>query len=134
VEINNLAIIGCTKTKYACTMPAADLYSKSVLFKKALAYCRDRYDLILIASAKHGIITCDKILEPYNLSLYDISKTDVVAWGQECAKQIQAIRPNTVTFFTGKIYLKYITPYLSDVKIYTPLEGMGMGDRLKFFS
>jgi len=67
-KMRNLIIIGCSQDKedYAC--PAKEMYTGTI-FKKSYNVAQQIGGDIYIISAKHGLITPDTIIEPYDLAL-----------------------------------------------------------------
>jgi hypothetical protein len=69
-ERADYAIIPCSASKLDVAAPAAELYTGS-MFKDALATARKLFsdDKIFIMSAKHGLVSLDTVLEPYDLQI-----------------------------------------------------------------
>jgi len=94
------------------------------------------YDQWFILSAKYGLLNPDVEIEPYDESLYDKSRTEYNLWVKTVIKQLDEVITNddVVTFYCGKKYRDGLIPYLihKGIKYHIPLEGMGIGQQLKF--
>jgi hypothetical protein len=64
-----IAITNCKAMKqdYACSVD--EMYSKSYVYRAQQAFFTKAYDRYLIFSAKYGLISPNKIIEPYDLAL-----------------------------------------------------------------
>ena len=60
-----VVIIGCGKAKRDCVSPAVDLYT-GPLYRDRLAWARALGGPHAILSAKHGLITPETVIEPYD--------------------------------------------------------------------
>ena len=130
----NVALISCSKTKKSYSCEASEMYSPSVLFSKTYKYCLNKYDEIYILSAKYGVITPTTQINTYNLSIKDLDKMKREEWGKSVACFLNDLVCRTLSFYTGANYSKIIIPHIKDKKIFFPLSGLGIGQRLKFLS
>ena len=85
----NIALISCVSQKAAFPSKCKDLYI-SPLFKKTWEYNVkvDRPEGVFILSALHGLIKYDKVIEPYDKTLLDMSKEEALEWAEKVKKQI----------------------------------------------
>lgn len=60
------------------------MYSASDMFRKAHAYCRKKYDKVAILNAKYGLLFPDEKIEPYNVTLNNMSVGQVKKWSEGC--------------------------------------------------
>lgn len=106
---------------------------QSTWFKKAKGFVGER-DYYII-SAKYGLLHPVDLIQPYDISLYDLGKAQKIRWGSSVASSIQDKIPRhqTLVFLAGKAYIKYIAGWLGDYKVETPLKGLGIGQQLKWF-
>jgi len=116
------------------------MYSASDLFKKAFAYCTKKYDNVAILSAKYGLLLPHDEIEPYDLTLNDMSSEEREAWAERVFKQMKS-RLNLkdidkVYFHAGKYYREHLTPKLEEVCIACedPLESLGFGKQKAWYS
>ena len=66
----NIAVVSCASKKADYTCSAYEMYSVSNTFKTQAELASKMYDKYYIMSAKYGIISPDKEIEPYNLTLH----------------------------------------------------------------
>ena len=72
-----IVFLSCTKSKLDKSSQAQDLYSASPMFKKTLEYGKSlKPDKMYILSAKHHLTPLTKILEPYDLTLKEMGKSE----------------------------------------------------------
>ena len=85
----NIALISCVSQKASFPSKCKDLYI-SPLFKKTWEYNVkvDRPEGVFILSALHGLIKYDKVIEPYDKTLLDMSKEEALEWAEKVKKQI----------------------------------------------
>lgn len=77
-----IALVSCTKSKTPYPAPARVLYSRSPLFRKALAYVERYAGQIYVLSAKYGLVTLDQQLEPYEQTLKQMPIQERRAWAE----------------------------------------------------
>src|SRR5574343_355400 len=129
-RIIRLAFIGCSKTKLPYKSKARNLY-QGALFKKSLAYCEEQGFSIFILSAKYGIIKPSDIIEPYELTLNNMTRTEIRLWYSKVDQQmieygLHIIPPENRYFFCGE---KYHFPFQGN----KPLAGLSIGRMLQWF-
>lgn len=121
------AFIACSKQKkhYPCT---ANLMYGGSLFKKSLQYCRLHYEHIYILSAKYGVLELNQVIEPYDLTLKNMSKLERAAWYRKVSNQMLEMKiPQPFVFYTGHLY----NDPFAGIK---PLNGLGLGQQLQYFT
>lgn len=131
--METIYFVGCTKNKqdYACS--AKEMYSKSVLFKKQIAYINKiSDDDYYILSAKYGLVHPDHKIEPYDISLYNMKQCDYRKWCEYTRTQM------TYYFDVDNIHAiflcgnKYRQEFLSLFNSYEePFKGYGIGQQIK---
>lgn len=132
--MKKVALISCSKKKLEHRSKARDLYS-SQLFKATLSYVeRHSYNNIFILSALHGLVDLEDELDPYDLSLQQLSVYERKVWAEKVFCQIydKGLANSQFYFYTGKTYYKYLEWYFRSTTLV--LEGLGIGQRLKFLS
>ena len=125
----SIAFIACSKTKHSAPCTAEQMY-QGALFKKALKYCRLHFDQVYILSAKYGLLSTSQIIEPYEMTLNSMSKSERATWGRKVEAQLQVaglINPQVLWFFTGKLYHEF---FIGN----KPLTGLSLGHQLKWFT
>jgi cytoplasmic iron level regulating protein YaaA (DUF328/UPF0246 family) len=132
-----IALLGCTKLKQKYQCDAGEMYTASPLFRTIKRYIsKFDYDQWFILSAKYGLLKPTDEISPYDESLYDKSKTEYNQWVKTVIKQLDEIITEDVVvdFYCGKKYRDGLIPHLTrkGIKYHIPLEGMGIGQQLKF--
>jgi cytoplasmic iron level regulating protein YaaA (DUF328/UPF0246 family) len=137
--LKTLGLISCTKTKQNRKCKASDMYSASDLFRKAYAYCKEKYDNVAILSAKYGLLLPHDEIEPYDLTLADMSSEEREVWAERVFKQMKS-RLNLqdidkVYFHAGKQYREHLIPKLEEICITceAPLKNLGIGKQLAWY-
>ncbi len=122
-----IAFIACSKTKCRTPCTAEQMY-QGVLFKKALAYCKPRFDHVYILSAKYGLLNLTDFISPYEETLNTASIDLQQAWARKVDAQLKERKiTGEFWFFTGERYHKFF-----DGK--KPLQGLSLGYQLKWFT
>ena len=137
-------IIGCGAKKRDIPAPAWLLYQGN-LFMAALGYARTlREDSdILILSAKHGLVTLDTVLEPYEQRMGCAGTASYELLGQQVKTYCGTTPPEMILasrVYWGAFMSGWQEAYGRDAaiaiksQIATPLEGMGIGQRTKWLN
>lgn len=119
------ALVACTYAKRAEPAPARQLYDASDWFVKARAYveaCRLPW---FIVSAKHGLVAPGVWLEPYDLTLSQLVKTEREAWaaGVVTSLSAQGLYGRPCLLLAGARYREALgLPHAA-----TPLAGLAIG-------
>jgi len=139
-----IALLGCSKDKRTQPCAARDMYSASVLFQLALRWAETFCDRAYILSAIHGLLELDTVIEPYDLKLASLSRTDRDAWGKLVGKQLDSAVPwprernAEIVGLAPRLYLDTIDlpwePLPREFIWSEPLRGLGIGQRLAWFS
>ena len=128
-----IGFVACSKTKSTLRRPAAALYT-SALFRKSLLAAIDRSEKVYILSAKHGLLDCNDVVEPYDVTLKTMKRAERIAWGGRTGPQLEAVlRPrDTAVFLCGEEYLAPLRLDLERLKVVIedPLDALSLGPRL----
>lgn len=115
-------------------MPAAALY-RSPLFRKSLLAALDTCDKVFILSAKHGVILCNEFIEPYDVTLKTMRRSERETWGSMVQPRLAEVlnSRDTALMFCGEEYLAPIRDFLEclNVTIEVPLGSLSLGARLR---
>ena len=128
-----IALISCSKEKKGYSCPARELYSASTLFSLSYAYAKQRADKIYILSAKYGLVSEDRILEPYNQTLNEMSRTEQLDWASRVLRALQKecdLSADHFMILAGNNYCKDLVSSLPNCEL--PLAGMPLGKRMAF--
>lgn len=84
-----IVLISCVSQKKDRPLMASELYD-STWYKFAYKYAlNSNADKIFILSAKYGLVRCEQIIEPYNVTLRDMDKKQRKKWSE---KVIESLR------------------------------------------
>lgn len=130
---DRFALVSCAKSKLQYECPAIDMYTASALFRKSIHYCQARQMIIFILSAKYGLLSPDKAIQPYELTLKHLSKAERANWIKAVNSSLETEIPSgsTIELHCGKEYEKGL--HLLSYKIERPLEGLRMGERMSWY-
>lgn len=134
-----IVLLSCTKAKQKYRCRAEELYSKSSLFKKALAYARHiNVDKIFVLSAKYGLLALDTEIDYYDKTLNNMSMAEVKAWSEAVITQLKEQNlldaGNEFVILAGERYRTYILDALSKCKVEIPTKNMKIGEQLAYFN
>ncbi|MEH7086418.1 DUF6884 domain-containing protein [Neobacillus drentensis] len=134
--MTKFALISCTKLKKDYPCPASEMYLESQLFKKAAQYISQQdYDDWFILSAKHGFLTKETVIEPYDITLNNMNSNQRKEWAKGVFEHLVKLEPHQIDFYAGKKYREYLIPLLiqNGIICNVPLEGKGIGEQLGFY-
>jgi len=131
----HIALIACSKQKLAHPAPARDWYAASALFRLARAYAEQHADAWLVLSAQHGLVTPERVIEPYNHTMREKSSVSRGIWAGIVLRDIQMAVPDprtTVVFLAGYRYREHLEWLLrtAGYSVETPLAGLGIGQQM----
>lgn len=133
--MKKIILISCVSKKGDKKTKAKDLY-ESPLFVKSLAYGQKlNPDKIYILSALHHLLDLDTEIEPYNLTLNNMTKSEKTNWGKIVIEQLQKIadiKNDKFIILAGQNYLTPIQKCLTNIE--TPLNRKKIGERLQFLT
>ena len=116
------------------------MYSPSSLFRKAYQYATKNYGMVVILSAKYGLLLPDDRIEPYDLTLTAMSKQQRKEWAnnvfEQMRKRLDLKKIESAYFHTGKKYREHLIPMLESagIKCIVPLEGLSFGQQLAWYN
>jgi hypothetical protein len=135
---DRIAIVGCGKRKLQRAAPARDLYNSN-LFRLSLRHAESMCERVYVASALHGLLELDQVIEPYNRRLADLGgKKDRESWGTRvvgCVPLPKGPRP-LLLIYAGA---EYADPLRVGAgrhgwAVSQPLHGLQLGERLRWLS
>jgi len=129
----HIVLLSCVKSKQQTPALAADLYT-STWFRSALAYAHSlQPDLVLILSAKHGVVDLDERIEPYEQTLNRMDIAERRRWAAEVLAQLGRradLERDEFTILAGKKYREFVVPGLRRCRV--PMEGLRQGEQLQY--
>ena len=139
---SRLILIGCGKTKAAEACAAADLYTGS-LFRKRRGYAEATGCEWRIVSAARGLLLPGSWVEPYDVTMDELSEVDRAAWGLAVvlallSEQADDMRPRhlRVEIHAGAPYAELLKDVLHAIgarEVLCPLAGLGIGEQLAWY-
>lgn len=128
-----IGFVSCSKTKGAHASPAAALYT-SPLFRKSLLAAIDRTERVFILSAKHGVLGCNDIIPPYDVTLKTMKHAERMAWGQRTGEQLTNILSarDVAELYCGEEYTAPLRASFEKLQVAAehPLGSYSLGSRL----
>jgi hypothetical protein len=136
----HIGLVGCVKEKASVARPAKDLYLSS-LFRGRRAYVEHSCNEWWILSALHGLVHPDDVLDPYDLALKGVSRSEKKEWS---AKVLQAIdlgisprAADTFEMHAGADYRLFGLEdglHDRDCVVVNPTKGLRFGFQLAFYA
>ncbi|MDN3693832.1 hypothetical protein QWZ06_16800 [Chryseobacterium tructae] len=140
-----IILISCASQQGSAKAKAKHLYI-SPLFKLSWRYANKQTpDKIFILSGLHYLLDIDKEIEPYDVTLSNVSKAkrrpgqtiltskEKLDWGKKIIGQLSKEADLQNDEFIVLAGLEYIKPIIKDISFCeNPLEGLRIGERLKF--
>jgi cytoplasmic iron level regulating protein YaaA (DUF328/UPF0246 family) len=131
--MKTIIFISCVSKKLPRPAKAQDLYI-SPLFKFNLAYAKSlRPDKIFILSARHGLLSLNDRIAPYDTTLNTMPDKERRVWGSKVMRQLRGkvnLEKDTFVFLAGGRYRKYLMPHMKRVQV--PMMHLGIGKQLQF--
>lgn len=130
-----IALVSCVATKRAGKCAARDLYV-STWFKKVRHHVESAGLDWYILSAKYGLLHPDQQIEPYELTLNNMSVRDRHNWAGRILDQINEQLPGSERFvlFAGLRYREFLQPQLEaqGAVVSVPMKGLTQGRQLSW--
>jgi cytoplasmic iron level regulating protein YaaA (DUF328/UPF0246 family) len=130
-----VALVSCVSEKNNQALPARELYC-SDWFIKASRYAMQISDEWYILSAKHGLLSPNKVIDPYNQTLKSMSSKSRRAWAKKVYGELQKIlNPgDQVVFLAGETYREHLSDMARKMgcNVNIPMEGLRIGEQLKW--
>lgn len=131
--MSTIVLISCVSKKLSHRAKARDLYL-SPLFRLNLQYAQKiAPSKIFILSAKFGLVNLDDEIEPYNVTLNNMSAKDRKAWAQKVFAQMKEccdLNRDHFIILAGQKYRQYLLTHLKSYEI--PMEGLRIGEQLQY--
>lgn len=120
-------LVACCATKANKACVAKDLYV-SPLFRMSRQWIERQGVPWFILSAKYGLLDPSRIVEPYNLTLSQLSRQQRQQWSRHVHQQIVAATGDaTLLVLAGSLYLGATKGF----RVIDPLQGLPIGRRLQ---
>jgi hypothetical protein len=132
-----IVLVSCAGSKLSRPAEAKDLYVSS-LFQKSRAYAERVGRAWFVLSAKHGLLRPGDVIEPYDVTLKELTYLDRRAWAEQVFARLvpQLGEGDRVVFLAGATYREHLEKLLASKGIETeaPMEGLGIGKQLQWLS
>lgn len=132
-----ICLVACANKKLSYKASAVDIYV-SPLFKKSREFASRFNHRWYILSAKHGLVSPEDILEPYNETLNRKSIDERRQWADKVFGQLRTRISvgDEVTFIAGQRYREFLLPLLENAEcnISVPLAGLSIGRQLQWLN
>jgi hypothetical protein len=123
-----IVLVACSGQKLDHAAPAKDLYV-SDLFKKARAYAEKFGCAWYILSAKHGVVSPDTVIEPYDETLNTKSAAELKDWNvmvrDQVGIKVVGVLSRPIVVLAGAKY----RGWLDGVEHGAPMARMGIGQQ-----
>lgn len=132
--MSKVVLVSCSAGKESQAAPAEELYN-SDLFKKQLEYAKKLTNPndIYIISAKHHLVPLRAKIEPYNMTLKDMSADERQTWSDTVLSQLQKkgydLQKDKFVILAGNSYRQYLEPHMKNVEV--PFSGLRIGQQKK---
>ena len=127
-----IVLISCVSQKLPKLAKVRDLYV-STLFKLNLKYAEMlKPDAIYVLSAKHGLLSLEDEIDPYEVTLNNMKSADIKVWAEKVMVQLNSqvnLDEATVILLAGDKYRRYLLPHIPSYEI--PLQGLRIGEQLQ---
>ncbi len=131
--MNTIVLIACASKKRPHKARAKDLYI-SPLFRMNLKYAQQFSPRkVFILSAKYGLVQLDDEIEPYDVTLNNMSAHERKKWAAKVISQLREhsnLESDHFVILAGEKYRQYLLPHLKSYEV--PLAGLPIGKQLQF--
>jgi hypothetical protein len=131
--VHTVCLVACTSRKGDQPSSAEFIY-KSPLFSAARSYAEKRANQWFILSAKHGLLSPNDVINPYNESLMSQSDSQRKEWSEVVHKAFAARVPpgGRVIFLAGSAYRSGLAPRFEAEGRETaaPMSELGIGSQV----
>lgn len=128
-----IALVACVAKKNTRPMAAQDLYL-SAWFRKASAYAAREADEWFILSAKHGLVSPDRVIAPYDETLKGMPAAARRQWASRVIEKLvpRVNAGDTVIILAGWDYRAGLIEPLRQMgcTVLVPMEGLRIGEQL----
>jgi len=130
-------LVSCSAQKLESEAKAEDLYV-SPLFKKSKEWAKLAGGAWYILSAKHGLVSPEASLAPYDASLRNDTPQERGRWGDRivCTLRTVASPSDLIFLLAGNTYSSALLKRLLDAgyRVAQPFQGMSLGQRLRWLN
>jgi hypothetical protein len=124
--MRNVYLISCSRTKSSTKTFAKQLYT-SPTFQAARKVAEKYGDIWFILSAKHGLVSPEDQIEPYDLSLLSLSHLQRNNWAMRVFQELlpKLSDDDQITILGDDLYANYLAPFLKGAGFRTRMPLLG---------
>ena len=134
-----IGLVGCVKSKQSRPAAAADLYT-SALFQGRRRWVEMSCDRWFILSAKHGLITPEQAVQPYDEALTNKNTAERRSWAafvlEQLCDRLGDLGSHRFEIHAGMPYVDYglrTGLVAAGASVTVPTEGLRQGEQLAFY-
>jgi hypothetical protein len=124
-----IALVGCGSAKTDHPAPARELYT-GAMFQSGVGYAESRTKNVFIVSGKHGLLSLDHVVEPYD---YKLTRKVADTWAEGVFRALQnkfGKKNQKILLVMGDVYARPLRENLPrGWEALEPLKGMRMPGR-----
>ncbi len=128
--VDRIVLLALSGAQVRSASPARDLCTSRWFFF-ARAYAESHACPWLLLSARHGLVSPQQVIAPYEADLGAMSAQQRREWGRTVGEAARQTLPFTrqIVLLAGIKYVKCLRPYLEELtdELYTPLAGLTVG-------
>ena len=132
-DVNTVCLVACASRK-GDQPAAAEFIYRSPLFSAARSYAEKRANQWFILSAKHGLLSPNDVIEPYNESLLSQSDVQRREWAERVGQAFDVRVPagGRVIFLAGSAYRSHLAPKFryEGRETVAPMAALGIGSQV----
>lgn len=136
-----IGLVACSSRKLGRAATARELYA-SPLFRLSLADAERTCTAVYVMSAKHGLVTLDETIEPYDVKLAERGWRGRWQWARSLLDRLEVLHPEQpgIAIYGGRLYADPIRTEAVNPNarwqgaISEPLEGLQIGERLRYLT
>jgi len=140
-----IAVISCSARSRSGVTTAREMYSESSWFRALLKFTSKRFKVILVSSAKYGLVYLQDLIASYDFNV--AHKDPIISqaalemlpqWGKMVGRQFRKMFPPPYSnyelyLYIGKHYADQIRSNVpSEVVTYQPFKHLGQGVQVRF--
>jgi hypothetical protein len=139
LAMERIGLVGCVKEKLPTAAAARSLYT-SVLFRGRRRYVERTCDRWYVLSALHGLVEPDRILDPYDMTLKEVSAAERRAWSTRVIEQLRRevvdLRGSAFEIHAGVEYREFGLRQELEREgaiVEVPAQGLRIGEQRAFY-
>lgn len=130
-----ISIVQCVSKKLDSPQLGRNLYI-SPLFVNASAYAEKISDDWFIISAKYGLVRPSDLLEPYDVTLKDLTARQRRDWAERVFSDIKLLlkTTDTVVMLAGVVYRENLVGKIEELGciVQIPMKGLRIGEQVRW--